>query len=92
MNRVTFCKIKSLGKPERLVPIVYPSGESRILRVNKQLRFSKGINNIIMLYDGTEYETNIPSSLINDVEIFYPIKYSFGIDEKYYNELLKKVM
>ena len=92
MNRVTFGKIKMVGRPERLVPIVYPDGESAILKVDKQLKFSKGQDNVIMTYDGVDYETNIPSTLVDTVETFYPIKYAFGIEESYYNALLKKVI
>lgn len=92
MNRVTFGKIKQVGKLERLVPIIYPEGNSTILKVEKQLKFSKGQDNVIMTYDGIDYETGIPSALVDTVETFYPIKYAFGIEESYYNALLKKVI
>lgn len=92
MNRVTFGKIKQVGRPERLVPIIYPEGSSTILKVEKQLKFSKGQDNMIMTYDNIDYETSIPSTLVDTVETFYPIKYAFRIDESYYNALLKKVV
>lgn len=92
MNRVTFGKIKQIGKPERLVPIIYPEGSSTILKVEKQLRFDNSNDEVIMKYDGIEYETGIPSSLVENVETFYPIKYAFSLDESYYDSLLKKVV
>ena len=93
MNRVTFGKIKQIGKPERLVPIIYPEGSSStILKVEKQLRFDNSNDKVIMKYDGIDYETGIPSSLVENVETFYPIKYAFSLDESYYNELLKQLV
>jgi len=92
MNRVTFGKIKQVGRPERLVPIIYHEGSSTILKVDRQLKFSKGQDNMIMIYNDVEYETGIPTALVDTVETFYPIKYAFGIEESYYNALLKKVI
>lgn len=92
MNRVTFGKIKQVGRPERLVPIIYHEGSSTILKVDRQLKFSKGQDNMIMTYNDVEYETGIPTALVDTVETFYPIKYAFSLDESYYTELLKKVV